>query len=376
MNNDDPPLLAAIRALVGDPQAHVQTATRRALGAGFADALAGGEGLILHNGVCQTVTGEQPFQLVEKICRVLPNGRDPQSWLYWKREALAYASGYLDQPFQGIRPPACYGVAYTDEPAARIFIEAATDAQPDWTPALHEQAAHALGAFTASTAGAPDVQRHRWMAKGRTHSWSTLAAPVFDTLDERSDDPVLSRWLAGDLRRRTADLWRNMAPLKEALADLPRCFCHHDAFQRNLLVQQHASDAPTFVAIDWAFAGPGVIGEELAATFGAPLMFRDIAADDAPHMTGLLFDNYAQGLADHGWTGSPSDARIGFCATTAIMFGLGAFGTWLDLLRNPEFAPVVTGITGLEPDDFIDNLRDIQPHFLELGEEALSLIGV
>ena len=335
--------------------------------------MAGGEGLILHSGTVMTSAGEQQYQLVEKICRVLPMGRQPNSWLYWKREALAYDSGFLETSAFGIRPPKCFGVAFASDPAARIFIEAVSDAQPVWTMDTHARAAEALGIFNANCAGMPDIKRHEWMAVGRAHSWTAIAADTFCDLEGLKNDRVSSRWLAGSNLGRTLDLWRNVDPLRRVLEELPKCFCHHDAFKRNLLFHHNSDDETEIVAIDWAFAGYGVIGEEIAAMVGASLMFFEIKPDEARDAIEVVFQSYLRGLEMSGWTGSSTDVRLGFCAATAMMFALGALGPWLPLLKDPNLSSVVKNITGAEPDPFIDNLSEIHGHFLDLGEEALEL---
>lgn len=102
-------------------------------------------------------------------------------------------------------------------------------------------------------------------------------------------------------------------------------------------------------------------------------MFLDIGADEARDTSDLMFSSYLDGLRAKGWSGASEDVRLGFCATTAMMFALGALGPWLPLLRDPQFTPVVKGTTGTDPDKFIDNLSKIQGFFLNLGEEAVEL---
>ena len=375
MLDDDLPLLSAIRRSVGNPGARVTDWRKRALGDGFADAMAGGDGLILHSGTVLTSTGEQAFELVEKLCRFLPLGREPNSWLYWKREALAYDSGALETQSMGLRAPVCFGVEFTEAPSAIIFIEAVSDPQPVWTINTHARAAEALGAFNADRVGMPDLERHPWMAVGRAHSWTAIAAKILDDQEVLEGDPVLSIWLAGPSLRRTSELWKNLDMLTSALAELPKCFCHHDAFKRNLLFCRTAESEAEIVAIDWAFAGYGVIGEEIAAMVGASLMFCEIDPDEVEATIDAVFQGYLRGLETGGWSGSSTDARLGFCATTSMTFGLGALGPWLPLLRDPDLAPVVQSITGASPEAFLNNLANIQRRFLDLGEEALELAG-
>lgn len=370
-----PPLLTAVRSMFGDPAASILQSDAEPLGDGFADAMAGGEGLVRHRGRARTSHGERPFDLVEKICRVLPMGQTPDSWLYWKREALAYGSGFLETLPAGISAPRCFGVAYTDTPTAHVFIEAVGDPQPQWTDAIYARASHALGRFTGGQAGTPDLERHGWMAPGRAHSWTAEAAPALDALSDLGSDPVLSVWLAGASFTRTVELWRNIDAFRNVLRDMPTCFCHHDAFRRNLLLRKDSPGGEEFIAIDWAFAGYGVPGEELAAMIGASLMFMEIEARSAPAWINLLIANYIAGLHASGWRGSETDIRVGVCITTAMTFALGAIGPWLPLLRDPGFTPIVEGIVGTDPDRFLRNLSEIQPVLLDLGEDALAIIA-
>jgi hypothetical protein len=336
--------------------------------------MAGGEGLILHRGMALTSAGERPFELVEKVCRVLAMGEEPDTWLYWKREALAYESGLLDALPGGLSAPRCFGVTYTDEPSARIFMEAVGDTQPDWTEHHYVRACEVLGRFCGAQTDAPDPARHPWMAPGRAHGWTAEAAGTLDALEDRRSDPVLSVWLDGASFPRTAELWSQVEVLRTALKDLPTCLCHHDAFRRNLLFRACDQGRDEIVAIDWAFAGYGVPGEELAAMVGASLMFMEITPDAAGDWIDVIFRSYMDGLRASGWSGMETDIRLGFCATTAMTFALGAVGIWLPLLRDPEFAPVVEGIVGVHPDRFLENLTAIHPVFLDLGEEAVDLI--
>lgn len=369
----DAELLKAVRQVVGDHEAEIIDIDCRALGEGFADAMSGGDGLLFHSGTALTARGKQNFEMVEKICRVLLTGRDPSSWLYWKREALAYESGFLSANWSGLRAPRCFGVSYTDEPAARVFIEAVADPQSAWDAQTFAQASHALGRFNGANIGMPDISKHRWMAIGRAHSWTAEASSNLDSLDDLKTDSVVARWLEGSSFERTVGLWRNISHIRSALEDLPKCFCHHDAFKRNLLFRQSADSRPDIVAIDWAFAGHGVIGEELAAMVGGSLTFLEFEPADADEMIDIIFSNYERGLKEAGWKGSSTDARLGFCATTAMTFALGALGPWLPLLQDTNMHSVVEEISGMTVDRFIENLAEIHHYFLDLGEEAVEL---
>jgi hypothetical protein len=64
--------------------------------------------------------------------------------------------------------------------------------------------------------------------------------------------------LQGSQLDRIEQFWGQRHDLLRALDHLPVCFCHHDAFRRNLLARNVAET----VAIDWSYTGFGAVGEE------------------------------------------------------------------------------------------------------------------
>lgn len=369
--NDDPELKLAIGNLLNISNVVLEDHNRVSLGQGFADAVAGGDGLVLHRGAAETRSGIRNFKLLEKICRVLPMGKEPGSWLYWKREALAYQSGLLDNLSPKLRAPTCYGVAFTDQPSARIFMEALSDPQPEWADEHHALAAQAIGHLNGVSA-LPDINKYTWMAPGRSLSWTDLVADLVEDFESLMENKFMAQWLSGSNFQRTNDLWTKLDILKDAIAKLPKCFCHHDAFKRNMMFINKPDGDQELVLIDWAFAGYGVLGEELSAMVGATLTFKEVDTSDAHRFSELVFENYMIGLRDSGWTGDDNDIRIGFAATTAMMFGLGALGAFYSVLQQNDYEKIFTQAIGVDVNNFFDNLSEIHPLFLDLGDEAIA----
>ncbi len=366
-------LLDAVRKKTADPGAQILSLDRAGYDDGFADAVTGGDGVVQCSGIARTDRGEEAFEIVAKTCASHPQGADPDSWLYWKREPLAYVSGLLNDLPAGLAAPTCHGVLFPDPQTAVIYMDAIPGGTNEWSLDTYSNAARSLGRFNGAYLNGHPFQIYPWMVPSRAILWLEEARQTLDALIELKNDPVISRWLRGDNFGRTQALWDGAGKLRAALRELPRCLCHHDAFRRNLMASPNDDPKGNLVAIDWAFVGPGVVGEEIAVTVGVSLQFMEVGMGDARRLEKGVFDGYLAGLRASGWNGSERDVRLGFAASTALMLALGALGPWLPLLRDPGFEPIIEKIVGVDREQFLERLAELQTYVLDLGEEALSL---
>jgi Phosphotransferase enzyme family len=81
-----------------------------------------------------------------------------------------------------------------------------------------------------------------------------------------------------------------------------RTLCHLDFWPANL-----ADSAGTSVLFDWAFAGEGAVGEDLANLIIDAFTDGLMEVGLLPELAGAGLDGYLAGLRDGGWAG-PLDA--------------------------------------------------------------------
>ena len=153
--------------------------------------------------------------------------------------------------------------------------------------------------------------------------------------------PIFSAALIDDLRR----LWDERTALFDALDALPHTLCHLDVFPRNVFVRPTAQGEQS-VAIDWAFAGQGALGEELAALIGASLAYFEADPATADALEAHCLDGYLRGLATVGWQGNRADVRFGYLAALVLRFALGALAQVLTIALDDRLHPQLERIMG------------------------------
>ena len=245
----------------------------------------------------------------------------PQELCYWRRELLAYQSGLLDALPGAVRAPRCFGIL-EQPPGAWIWLEDIEEAVgQDWGLEQYQQAACRLGQLAgAYLTGAP-VPQAPWLCSSLFREfyadggwWSKFTNPA--SANNAWQRPLVQAVYSKALQARVLRLWTEKRSYIAANERLPQVFCHNDAHRRNLMLR-----GDQLVAIDWAFCGPGRVGNDLGELVGTSLSYFAVDPARAADLETAVLAGYATGLREAGWTGDLQLARLGYLIALALYWG-------------------------------------------------------
>jgi hypothetical protein len=352
-------------------------------------------GVYRFRGTAQTQSGTTPWSLILKATgSTLTGSQEPSAFDYWKREALVYQSGLLDDLPGDLVTPRCLEIGaysvidqanmpgivtdHTSEPGIGeeywLWLEEITDLEDEvWPFMRYGEVARHLGHFNGAYAAPNSLPDVPWLSAGNFQQWLVMAEAGIAQLPRLSQHPFFKELLPGNFSERIVNLWEARERLLHLRQQLPLTFCHHDAFRRNIFTQQDASGHQKSVLIDWARAGTGVLGEELVALFATSLKFIAVDCDRLPELDAVIFTNYVDGLRESGWQGDPNLARFGFTATAALKCGVAD-----PAIKLPNVARRIANLPpGTESPRILgpglEQSVVVHRHLLQMGEEALDL---
>jgi len=318
----------------------------------------------------------QPWAMVCKVCAPA-NGTDPGAWDYPLREPLAYASGLLAVLPGTLAAPRCLAVEAQPDGTFQLWLEAIADAYPRlWTRDRYALVAQCLGRFNGTyLAGAP-LPDEPWLSRSWLRDFIEPSGPALTELDRlvgAGGPPLLRQLYPSPVVAKLWRLWTERERFLAALGRLPQTFCHHDAFRRNLL-HRPGSDGAELVAIDWAFAGHGAVGEELGQLVMASLYFFEAAGIEPHDLAATCFAAYVAGLRDAGWAGDERLVRLGFAVDAALRTTLGLVRVIVPLVADSARRPITEERFGRPLEDVVTAWTALWPLQFELAEEARAML--
>jgi hypothetical protein len=359
-----------VRDLLGEPRAVVGAKwTCEPLGGG------GGEGIGLYRltGSARVGRTTQPWSLVLKVCA--DHEGDPSAWNYPPRERLAYRSGVLDGLPGGFAVPRCLAVESRPEKTSWLWLEVVNDQSAGpWPLERFIFAARRLGRFNGAYLAGTPLPDQTWLSQGWLRGFIEPSAAAVDELNHLSDGPPeLLRLYPQPVVAGLRSLWGDRELFLGALDRLPRTFCHHDAFRRNLLTRA-GRQGEELVALDWAYAGDGAVGEELAALVVGSLVFFE-ADECAPReLEAACFGAYVAGLGEAGWEGNERLARLGFTTSAALRYTVGTHRLMLEGIATPAEYSLLETLLNRPIREIVEGWARLWTFQFELADEARALI--
>lgn len=272
---------------------------------------------------------------------------------FWKREALVYASGLLDDLPGGLRGPRCLKIVEVSEREIGLWLEDVGDEWSEkWSLERYGLAAYHLGQFNGSFVVGRRVPAEDWLGRNQWEETVDLARDSISTLDIHRADRRVAQIYSAELVCQLLQLWGERSVLiKRAYECCPLTFCHGDATGRNLFAVDSPEKGKETVAIDWTDACLAPIGEEAARFLGSSLhwFFRD-RMSEAQQLSEAIFTGYAAGLEAVGWQGDTDLVRYTYHAAAGTIYGL-MYTSIVDTVLSgkiEQWAPQAYGCTGSE----------------------------
>ncbi len=312
------------------------------------------------------------------ILKILPETAAhamPAGVRYWRREALCYASGLLDDLPGGVAAPRYLGGSDRPGEGVWLWLEDLGQAHDaPWSLAQYALVARHLGRFNGAYLTGHSLPRDPWLSTGWLRGWLALTADAMAQLPLLQDRPLVRRGYSPRAVAGITQLWDEREQFLSALDHLPQTFCHYDAFRRNLFLCHgpDGADRPTF--IDWEFAGIGAIGAELAALVAASLIFYEVDLAQARALDELVTTAYGEGLREAGWQGDARLARFGYCAAAALRYGPDNVRSILPILADESLHARMEQFFGHTMEEITDHMAACVDILLDRADDARTLL--
>jgi hypothetical protein len=317
-----------------------------------------------------------PWSLILKILWSEVGSTDVSAWNYYKREADAYQSGWLDDLPGGLAAPRCFGVL--DHPDGTCWMwleEVVEEIGPQWPLDHYGLVARHLGHFNGAYLVDRPLPSWPWLSSDWLRYYIELSAPVMEPLREAVVSPWGRRWLPEKDSDRYFRLWAERELYLGALDRLPQTICHFDIFRRNLFARRTVDGDDQTVAIDWAFVGRGPIGADLNPLVWMSIALGGVGLDRLQELEQIVFEGYLDGLRDVGWQGDPQQVRLGYTDAT-VRYLFPEIGRWLAFILDESSHAGVEQSVGMSMGQIFDFMALVRPLYFDHLDEARKLIDV
>jgi hypothetical protein len=352
-------------------------------------------GLFRFSGESQGVLGRQSWAVVLKcIHNPIEESQQPREYSYWRREITAFQSGLLAQLPTGVRAPRCYEVM-ENEDGAWVWIEYIQETTgKQWSLDYFRRAARKLGRFQGAYLCGTPLPDYPWLCQpffsvGWTGQggWPGLLDPEFEQKAWKS--PVVQSALDDRQKFRVLQLLVEKLHFDEVNYRLPQVLCHNDVHRKNFMWTQSPQNGDfhhpqngdfqhtqtgeeELIALDWAFTGPGGLGNDLGELLGNSLYFFDYDPQDVETFESALLDGYLTGIADNRVRVDPRLVRLGYLIS--LSFWMATLPGWTPFRLPPESGSNVQAMNGHSAEEVLAGWVHLNAFCLDRADEARRLI--
>jgi len=306
---------ACLEAIYGDPAVELVTMTCDDMGYKTPNFTT--SGIFQMHGLVKLRDKRKPWSVILKIIKSDTAEKDsPEHHNYWRREALVFESGVLNELPDFIGTAKSYLVEEQQDGTLWIWMEF-IEGEHAGTAEQFAYIARRLGRFNgAYLTGRSTLPNHDWICKAWLKSWTTASRMYAPNMEAYA-----SRISTENERNTWAWYQKILQKIDSAvgsLQQLPRVLAHQDLSPMNMLFVQRDSGEGRLVLIDWQFMSLSGIGEDLGKLFGVSMSLGVIPLDQYNGFQTSLYQAYLEGLREAGWQGDARLARYGFCLSAAL----------------------------------------------------------
>jgi hypothetical protein len=237
-------------------------------------------------------------------------------WNFWRREPLAYQSGFAQAAFggAGLGAPRLLAVADPRPGMLALWLEDVDGlAGPRWPVERLADVAERLGRAQAGWAGRE--LPYPWLSRGWLRQY-VASKPIREPV--AWDHPLLASAWTAELRNGLRRLWDLRAELLDLAEALPQTLCHLDVWPMNLIARGGPDDE--IVLLDWAFVGAGAVGEDIGNLIADSVADGLIDPRLLPEIDRAVTSAHLAGLRAGGWRGGGAQLRHAVAVTGAAKY--------------------------------------------------------
>ena len=190
---DQAALTLIVRRYLDSATLEIHNWSCRPVQGGAGDGGTGASGIYRFAGHGQERDETRSWSLILKACSSQLGGDNASDWNYWKRELLAYQSGFLADLPGGLAAPRCLGVEQSADLFWLWLEEITDDIGPKWPLERYALAARHLGQFNGAYLVGQPLPSFPWLSTGWLRSLVPQAAPFVAKLSDPLRHPLQRR---------------------------------------------------------------------------------------------------------------------------------------------------------------------------------------